>query len=49
MVIFSKVHNRVQTIIFEKFFIFNILGCINSRWALFYINLVGFQIIYIFI
>jgi hypothetical protein len=48
-IIFSKVHNKVQTIVFESNFILNMLGCLNSRWTFIYINLVGFQIIYILI
>jgi hypothetical protein len=48
-VAFSKVHNRVQTIVFERNSILNMLGCLNSRLASIYIDLVGFQIIYIFI
>ena len=44
LVAFSKVHNRIQTIVFERKFILNM-----SRLASIYINLVGFQIIYIFI
>jgi hypothetical protein len=51
-VILSKVHNIVQTIVFESYFfnflILNILGCMNSRRAFIYLDLVGFQIIYIF-
>jgi hypothetical protein len=48
-IIFSKVHNIVQMIVFKNNFILNMLGCMNSRWAFIYINLVGFQNIYIFI
>jgi hypothetical protein len=48
-VAFSKVDNRVQTIVFERNFILNMLGCLNSRLASTYINLIGFQNIYIFI
>jgi hypothetical protein len=48
-IIFSKVHKKFQMIVFESNFILNMLGCMNSMWAFIYINMVGFQIIYIFI
>jgi hypothetical protein len=46
---FPKFYIRVQTIVFERNFILNMLGCLNSRLASIYINFIGFQIIYIFI
>ena len=48
-VTFSKVSNRVETIVFERNSILNMLECLNSRLASIYISLIGFQIIYIFI
>ena len=48
MVIFSKVHDRIKMILCEDKVFECILGSINFRWALNYMDLIAFKIIYIF-